>query len=153
PHPPHATTSPRSSTSRVAIAVNCTLGLAGCLRSAHSRPGCRTLPCAAAKSFILRGDIPTVMEVLMKFRALVLGGALAVGLASAWPAKTTVAAQGRGGGAPPDAAAQGGGRGGRGQAAPAPTAPYQPSTYTPPKSAYVPPKTPWGDPDLQGVYD
>jgi hypothetical protein len=27
------------------------------------------------------------------------------------------------------------------------------STYTPPKSNYVPPKTPWGDPDLQGVWD
>ena len=27
------------------------------------------------------------------------------------------------------------------------------STFTPPPSSYVPPKTPWGDPDLQGVYD
>ena len=27
------------------------------------------------------------------------------------------------------------------------------SPYTPPKSSYVPPKTPWGDPDIQGVYD
>ena len=27
------------------------------------------------------------------------------------------------------------------------------SPYTPPKSTYVPPKTPWGDPDIQGVYD
>ena len=25
--------------------------------------------------------------------------------------------------------------------------------FVPPKSSYVPPKTPWGDPDLQGVYD
>ena len=25
--------------------------------------------------------------------------------------------------------------------------------YTPPKSNYVPPKTPWGDPDIQGIYD
>src|SRR5438445_8559066 len=27
------------------------------------------------------------------------------------------------------------------------------SRFGPPKSSYVPPKTPWGDPDLQGVYD
>ena len=26
-------------------------------------------------------------------------------------------------------------------------------TYTPPPATYTPPRTPWGDPDLQGVYD
>ena len=30
---------------------------------------------------------------------------------------------------------------------------YTSASYTPPKSSYVPPKTPWGDPDIQGVYD
>lgn len=32
-------------------------------------------------------------------------------------------------------------------------APAMAATFTPPKSSYVPPKTPWGDPDIQGVYD
>ena len=27
------------------------------------------------------------------------------------------------------------------------------SNYTIPKTTYVAPKTPWGDPDIQGVYD
>src|SRR5262245_36587284 len=25
--------------------------------------------------------------------------------------------------------------------------------FTPPASSYAPPRTPWGDPDLQGIYD
>src|SRR5258705_12990372 len=27
------------------------------------------------------------------------------------------------------------------------------ATWTPPKATYSPPRTPWGDPDLQGVWD
>src|SRR2546428_4670350 len=27
------------------------------------------------------------------------------------------------------------------------------ATWTPPKAIYSPPRTPWGDPDLQGVWD
>jgi hypothetical protein len=59
-------------------------------------------------------------------RYLVSAAALAVALASASPAVLSVAAQ-----------------------APKAAAP----TYTPPKSTFTPPRTPWGDPDLQGIYD
>ena len=36
--------------------------------------------------------------------------------------------------------------------APLPQPPAAPK-FTPPKATYTPPKTPWGDPDIQGVYD
>ena len=32
-------------------------------------------------------------------------------------------------------------------------APAAAAAFTPAKSPYVPPKTPWGDPDIQGIYD
>lgn len=64
----------------------------------------------------------------MKYRDLVSASALAVVLASVAPAVLPVAAQ---------------------ESAPA----YKAGTFTPPKSTYVPPKTPWGDPNISGVYD
>lgn len=57
-------------------------------------------------------------------RWLISAGALAVALASVSPAVLPVAAQ-------------------------APKA----ATYSPPKSTFTPPRTPWGDADLQGIYD
>jgi len=62
----------------------------------------------------------------MRYGSLALAGALSVVLALAFPAAIQVAAQTK--------------------ATPAPAA-------APAKTAYVPPRTPWGDPDLQGVYD
>ena len=62
----------------------------------------------------------------MSERRLAVAAALALTLASTSPGLDPAAAQ-----APP--------------AAPAP--------FVPPKSTYVPPKTPWGDPDIQGIYD
>ena len=61
----------------------------------------------------------------MKYRWLVPAGALALGLA--WGAASLL---------PLNAQAQ--------TAAPA---------FVPPRSNYVPPRTPWGDPDLSGIYD
>lgn len=62
----------------------------------------------------------------MRFRRLISAGALIILIAAVSPAVVPVAGQ-----APTAAAA----------------------TYTPPPSTYVPPRTPWGDPDLQGVWD
>lgn len=62
----------------------------------------------------------------MSHRCLISAGALAVVIASVSLAVEPMAAQGRTAGAKP---------------------------FTPPPATYTPPRTPWGDPDLQGVYD
>lgn len=65
----------------------------------------------------------------MRYRcSLVAGGALAAVLAGVAPAALPIAAQ-------------------------TPARPAATTTYTPPKSNFVPPKTPWGDPDISGIYD
>ena len=69
----------------------------------------------------------------MKYRWLVLAGMLAVVLAVVTMAVLPTAAQ---------QAATGGG-----------TAPTYTPVYNPPPSAYTPPRTPWGDPDISGIYD
>src|SRR5204862_5002631 len=70
-------------------------------------------------------------RIQMRYRYLVSAGVLALAMASA--SLISVAAQAPAGQA---AAAQ----------APA-------KKFMPPKSTYVAPKTPWGDPDIQGVFD
>lgn len=67
----------------------------------------------------------------MRYRWLVLAGALAVVLAAVSLAVLPTAAQAPAGGAPPT---------------------YT-SSFTPPKSTHTAPRTLWGDPDISGVYD
>jgi len=62
----------------------------------------------------------------MSPRFLFTAGAVAIVIASVSPALVPVAGQAQSSGA---------------------------STWTPPKPTYNPPRTPWGDPDLQGVWD
>ena len=69
-------------------------------------------------------------------RWVVAAGIAALGIAAAPRIAVTIVAQGAAPAAAPARAA----------AAPA-------TTYTIPKATYTLPKTPWGDPDLQGVYD
>ena len=62
----------------------------------------------------------------MSPRCLITAGALAIVIVSVSPAFVRVAGQAQTSGA---------------------------ATWTPPKATYTPPRTPWGDPDLQGVWD
>ena len=62
----------------------------------------------------------------MRPRSLISAGSLAVVIATVWVAGVAVAGQ------TPSTTTQ---------------------TFTIPTSTYDPPKTPWGDPDLQGVWD
>ena len=81
----------------------------------------------------------------MKSSRIVFGGLMAVALSSA----VAISAQGPGGG----------GRGGRGGAAAQPAPPIPPDAKPPTPfeapgavKGYQVPKTPWGDPDLQGIW-
>ena len=62
----------------------------------------------------------------MRPRSLIAAGSLAVVIATVWAARVAVAGQ---------------------------TVSTTAETFTIPTSTYDPPKTPWGDPDLQGVWD
>ena len=62
----------------------------------------------------------------MSHRFLISAGALAIVTASVSPTFVTLAGQAQTAGV---------------------------ATWTPPKATYSPPRTPWGDPDLQGVWD
>src|SRR5687768_10457502 len=65
------------------------------------------------------------MEGQMRYRVLILAVAIVAGMATIWLNGAVVAGQ----------------------------APSQTPAFKVPAATYTPPKTPWGDPDLQGVWD